>query len=41
MKQIGKLEGRIIKLLGLEMPADLPIYIGESNVAENFSVIIA
>ena len=32
MKQVGKLEGRIIKLLGLKMPADLPIYIGESNI---------
>ena len=32
MKQVGKLEERIIKLLGLKMPADLSIYIGESNI---------
>lgn len=32
MKQVGKLEKRIIDLLGLNMAVDSPILLGESNI---------
>lgn len=32
MKQVGKLEKRIIDLLGLNMDIDAPIFLGQSNI---------
>lgn len=32
MEQVGKLTDRVIKLLGLNIPIDTPIFIGQSNI---------
>lgn len=32
MEQVGKLTERVIKLLGLNIPIDTPIFLGESNI---------
>ncbi len=33
MKQIGKLNGDVVNALGLNIPIDTPIFIGDSNIA--------
>ena len=35
MEQVGKLNGRVVEVLGLNIEVDTPIFVGANNVLNN------